>query len=69
MYTKVLFLITNQKENMMPEIDHDWDKIETYKHKYTLFDRIVLTFILVTIAICTTLMLLSLFNPRYFLCL
>ena len=54
---------------MMPEIDHDWDKIETYKHKYTLFDRIVLTFILITMAICTTLMLLSLFNPRYFLCL
>jgi hypothetical protein len=47
----------------------DRDKIiPKYKCETTLFDKCVLTFILITIALSTTLMLLSLFNPKYFLC-
>ena len=53
----------------MPEVDHDWDKlIPKYKPDVSLFDRIVLSFILITLAGCTTFMLLGLFNPQYFLC-
>lgn len=53
----------------MPEVDHDWDKlIPEYKCKTSLFDKVVLSFILIVIALSTTLMLLSLFNPKYFLC-
>lgn len=52
----------------MPEVDHDWDKIIACKNKINLFDRIVLSFVLVTLALATGLMFLSLLNPKYFLC-
>ena len=53
----------------MPEVDHDWDNlIPKYKCKTNLFDKVVLSFILITLASATGLMFLSLFNPKYFLC-
>jgi hypothetical protein len=53
----------------MPEIDHDWDNlIPKQKDKYNLFDRIVLSIILVTLGACTALMFLGLFYPKYLLC-
>ena len=50
----------------MPEIDHDWDKFPKYKHKYELYDKIVMTFILITLASCSLALLLAVFNNPTF---
>jgi hypothetical protein len=50
----------------MPEIEHDWDKIPKYKHKYELLDKIVLGFILVTLGFCSAALLIAVINnPRF----
>lgn len=50
--------------------EHDFENlIPKYKHKYELFDKIVLSIILITLGACTALMFLGLFNPQYFTCL
>jgi len=50
----------------MPEIDHDWDKIPKYKHKYELYDKIIVFFILLTLGFCSAALLLAVINnPRF----
>lgn len=50
----------------MPEIDHDWDKIQSCKQKYGLYDKIVMGIILITLGFCSAALLLAVINnPRF----
>ena len=51
----------------MPEVDHDWDKlIPEYKCKTSLFDKVVLSFILISLGFCSAALLLAVINnPRF----
>lgn len=54
---------------MVFDPQHDFENlIPKYKHKYDLFDKIVLGFVLITLTLCTAMMFLGLFNPQYFVC-
>jgi hypothetical protein len=46
----------------------DLNCIERYKTKTTLFDKIVLSFLLIVMSICLAYMFIGLYNPKYFLC-
>lgn len=50
----------------MPEIDHDWDKIQSCKQKYGLYDKIVMGIILISLGFCSAALLLAVVNnPRF----
>jgi len=50
----------------MPEIDHDWDKIQKYKPKYELYDKFVMGIILISLGFCSAALLLAVINnPRF----
>jgi hypothetical protein len=50
----------------MPEIDHDWDKIQSCKQKYGLYDKIVMGIILISLGFCSAALLLAVINnPRF----
>lgn len=50
----------------MPEIDHDWDKIQKCRPKYDFFDKIVMGIVLITLGFCSASLLLAVINnPRF----
>lgn len=50
----------------MPEIDHDWDKIQKYKPKYELYDKFVMLMILGILAFCSVSLFVAVINnPRF----
>ena len=50
----------------MPEIDHDWDKIQSCKQKYGVYDKIVMGIILISLGFCSAALLLAVINnPRF----
>lgn len=50
----------------MPEIDHDWDKIQKCRPKYDFFDKIVMGIVLITLGFCSAALLLAVINnPRF----
>lgn len=52
----------------MGECGNDFDCCVKYKHKYSLFDKLVLGFVLTTMALCMALMFIGLFHPQYLIC-
>lgn len=50
----------------MTEINHDWDKIPKYKNKYGLYDKIVMTIILISLGFCSAALLVAVLNnPKF----
>lgn len=47
----------------MSEIDHDWDKIINEKNKYSLFDKLVLSVILICLGFTTGALFFTMFKP------
>jgi hypothetical protein len=52
----------------MCNCDEDLKCVPKYKHKYELFDKIVMGLVLTTLIICVSLLLYGVFNPIYLLC-
>lgn len=50
----------------MTEIEHDWDKIPKYKHKYGLYDKVVMAIILISLGFCSAALFIAvLSNPKF----
>lgn len=52
----------------MCNCEDDLKCIPKYKHKYELFDKIVMGLVLTTIIICLALTVYGVFNPTYVMC-
>ena len=52
----------------MCNCEDDLTCIAKYKHKYELFDKIVMGLVLSILIICVSLILYGVFNPIYLLC-
>lgn len=59
-------IYNKMEKNKMPEIEHDWDKIPKYKHKYELYDKFVMLMILGILAFCSVSLFIAVINnPRF----
>ena len=53
----------------MLEPNHDYQNLFTkYEVKYSLFDKIVMGFVLTTMVICVGFLIYGVFNPIYLMC-
>lgn len=52
----------------MCNCDDDLKCVPQYKHKYEVFDKIVMGLVLSIISICLCLLVYGVFNPVYLMC-
>jgi len=52
----------------MCNCEDDLKCVPKYKHKYELFDKIVMGLVLTTIIICLALLIYGVYSPMYLMC-